>query len=501
MEVSCAQLQRVIDLYPEPEQPKVNRTYTGNSQRLDVEAYLGKYGIERTRTKDHKGSTLYLLKHCIFDPSHEDESAIGQTPEGKLFYQCFHNSCQNRTWKEARQAISGDEPLFSRYPHSNKEQWKVSEQRADAGRKAEFHFISLTEYMAGDLQPPQWRIKNILEDESLAVLFGPAESYKSFLAIDWGLSIAAQIPWNGHYVKGGLVFSIIGEGKNGYRRRIAAWLKANNVSKDFPFFVSDVPAQILNVESAQAVGNAINELRAEHGKPALVIIDTLARNFGPGHENDTKDMTTFISNLDEHIGRDFARLIVHHTGLSDQNRSRGNSALRAALDAEYKMSSKEGEIILCCTKMKDAPKFQPFHFMPKVIALGGTEQDPITSVVLSQVEGQQATVKLTTQWKDALNLLHKMCEGKVSESLSEWRKALYEKKIYTRGASYSACDTLSDKGLIVISGDYVRLSELSERVLFDLPGQGVDVSVLSSPLIRGGQSDTPRTKQQTTVII
>jgi len=28
--------------------------------------------------------------------------------------------------------------------------------------------------------------------------------------------------------------------------------------------------------------------------PVLVVIDTVARNFGPGDENSTKDMSTFI---------------------------------------------------------------------------------------------------------------------------------------------------------------------------------------------------------------
>ncbi|RLE45587.1 hypothetical protein DRJ25_05450, partial [Candidatus Woesearchaeota archaeon] len=37
---------------------------------------------------------------------------IGQTSEGKLFYQCFHDSCKNRTWQDAKQIISGDYKLF-----------------------------------------------------------------------------------------------------------------------------------------------------------------------------------------------------------------------------------------------------------------------------------------------------------------------------------------------------------------------------------------------------
>jgi len=64
------------------------------------------------KVKPHGDATLYCLEHCIFDPSHTgNESAIGQTADGKLFYQCFHNTCQGRTWEAAKQIISGDAKL------------------------------------------------------------------------------------------------------------------------------------------------------------------------------------------------------------------------------------------------------------------------------------------------------------------------------------------------------------------------------------------------------
>ena len=80
--------------------------------RLDVEAYCHAFGREVYGIKMNGGSTLYLLRECIFDPNHKNgEAAIGQTDDGKLFYQCFHDSCQGHTWKEAREAISGKDDL------------------------------------------------------------------------------------------------------------------------------------------------------------------------------------------------------------------------------------------------------------------------------------------------------------------------------------------------------------------------------------------------------
>ena len=86
-----------------------------NSKCLNVSGYLDKYGIELVKVKPYGSSTLYCLKCCVFDKSHmNNESAIGQTSDGKLFYQCFHNSCQGKTWHDARTVISGGDPLFEK---------------------------------------------------------------------------------------------------------------------------------------------------------------------------------------------------------------------------------------------------------------------------------------------------------------------------------------------------------------------------------------------------
>jgi len=75
-------------------------------------AYLNYYGIEVVTTKSKGSATFFCLKHCLFNPEHaNNESAIVQGDDGKLTYQCFHNSCQGRTWHDARAVISGGDTL------------------------------------------------------------------------------------------------------------------------------------------------------------------------------------------------------------------------------------------------------------------------------------------------------------------------------------------------------------------------------------------------------
>jgi hypothetical protein len=79
---------------------------------LDLARYLDHYGIAVKVEKANGSSTLHVLHNCVFDPSHSGgDAAIGQMEDGKLFYQCFHNSCQGRTWAEAREIISGSDRL------------------------------------------------------------------------------------------------------------------------------------------------------------------------------------------------------------------------------------------------------------------------------------------------------------------------------------------------------------------------------------------------------
>jgi hypothetical protein len=84
-----------------------------NAGRFDLAGYLDKYGVQIIQVKEHRGATLHILDTCLFDAGHADgEAAIGQTAEGKLFYQCFHDSCKKtRTWADARQKISGNDNL------------------------------------------------------------------------------------------------------------------------------------------------------------------------------------------------------------------------------------------------------------------------------------------------------------------------------------------------------------------------------------------------------
>jgi len=90
-------------------------------------------------------------------------------------------------------------------------------------------------------------------------------------------------------------------------------------------------------------------------KPGLVIIDTLAQTLGSGEENGT-GMTQFIANANA-LSVHFAAmvLVVHHVGLADDQRLRGHSSLRGAVEVQILCERVKGTLSTTMTlrKMKE----------------------------------------------------------------------------------------------------------------------------------------------------
>ncbi len=289
-------------------------------------------------------------------------------------------------------------------------------------KSRDFLFVHVSDLLSKP-KPVPWLIKEVLPQNCFASLFGPAGELKSFIALSISLSIATKNEFLGFPIhKQGPVFYLAGEGFFGIPARLRAWMLYNNVddSSIIPFFTSNQPAQLLDENSASQVTKAIEVLQADHCDPLLVVVDTLNRNFGPGDENSTADMTAFIAALDKIRCRfNCAILLVHHSGLSATDRSRGSSALRAALDLEFKIEKHKDNIRkLSCTKSKDFEPLQEIFIEPKQILLGwydSEDGEELDSLVLEKVDAPVAgpsIVKVSGAKRIALEALKRACFDK-----------------------------------------------------------------------------------------
>lgn len=218
-----------------------------------------------------------------------------------------------------------------------------------------------------ELTEIKWVVDDYIEADSLAQVFGDPSGGKSFVAIDLACCVATGKPWHGHDVKQGSVFYIAGEGHNGLARRLKAWQIGNGTSlAGVPLYKSHRAAQLYDATEAAVVAESIKQLSAEANCiPSMIVIDTLARNHG-GDENSTQDMNAFIQHLDVYLRQPWkcCVMVVHHSGVADKDRSRGSTALKGALDAEYKCQLDSGTktIAFESKKMKDAEMPSPKNF-------------------------------------------------------------------------------------------------------------------------------------------
>jgi KaiC/GvpD/RAD55 family RecA-like ATPase len=183
-----------------------------------------------------------------------------------------------------------------------------------------------------------WLIRDMLQPQSVAVVFGPPKGGKTFTTTDLLMHGAHGMEWHGHEVPRPLrVAFLAGEGRTGLKVRLHAWLEHHDTAQlggDFRLLPEalSLPDRVTEV---------VELLRVY--RPDAVAVDTLNAYYGPGDENSTQDMSSFVASLRrvrDAVG--CAVIVLHHTGLADAGRERGSNVLRAAADVVIQVGKDEG---------------------------------------------------------------------------------------------------------------------------------------------------------------
>jgi len=232
----------------------------------------------------------------------------------------------------------------------------------------------------------QWLIDQVMPADAFGVLYGPSGSYKSFIAMDMSASIASSMNWHGHDVdETGHVLYIGAEGAAGLHLRKKAWEIRNHKKLTNLAILSS--AVTINSGDIRNLIDLCGDLVEEIAEPIrLIVIDTLARSF-EGEENSATDMGEFVKACDylrETTGASI--LVIHHSGKDAEKGARGSSALRAACDFEYKVTSPGKKLSkISCTKAKDSDPFEDLSFKLNVVEIGRADKKgrAMTSLTLT----------------------------------------------------------------------------------------------------------------------
>ena len=315
-----------------------------------------------------------------------------------------------------------------------------------------------------EMRPPDWLLRGMLERDTLALVFGDPGTGKSFLAIDWACRVATGAPGaatqfgpvqcytspvRADRVSGG----VYGPGRS---TMASAWT-APPVRHPGPGHLRRGPTSGTRTgRRGRGAGRA----------PGLVVLDTLARSFGGGDENSTQDMSRFVSACDairQHWG--LTVLVVHHTGHADKSRARGAIALKAALDAEYRLTN-TGGLVLAATKMKEAEMPPPLALNLATVELPGLVDEygnPVTSAAIEVLDADTSAILSKVmakpgqrgKWQEiglavARRLAAEGDDGRAS--IKDWH-AECEKAGMRQSTRYHVLANLQTQGSIAVDGE------------------------------------------------
>lgn len=249
--------------------------------------------------------------------------------------------------------------------------------------------------------PLIWLIKGWLPKEGLVMVYGASNSGKTFAVLDMLLTMSTGRPdWQGRKVKEAACLYLCGEGKAGLRSRVAVWVQEHKGSTTGRFGVSIGPKQLNEPADLAYVSE---QIRLSGLQPEVIAIDTLNRFFS-GNENKADEIGSFLESLSELQAEHHALIIlIHHTGVSEeaQNRARGSSAIRGAVDVEIHVENNNGCITLTQTKQRDAELQEPVHLRLVSREVEGwfdEDGEPVRSAVLESLkEDEKRTIEATEE--------------------------------------------------------------------------------------------------------
>jgi hypothetical protein len=233
-------------------------------------------------------------------------------------------------------------------------------------------FVLWRESELGQFPPVEWfdGLTGVLPKHELVGLWGPGDSYKSFVALDWACHVASL---------GLPVLYIAAEGASGIQARIAAWKQHHEVAELLTLRIMPAPVRMHDPKDVEAFLDAVGAQLGAAAYGGLVVVDTLARNFVGGDENSAKDLGLFVEGA-EKIRRacSCAVLVVHHS-TKDGSSERGGESLRNASFAMYRFS-RTGlhSAVVTCERMKEAEPPRPVKLKPTVVNIAETVGDVLT---------------------------------------------------------------------------------------------------------------------------
>lgn len=327
--------------------------------------------------------------------------------------------------------------------------------------------IELLNYaQMASMPEPEWLVEGVIQKRSTALLFGKSNSFKSFLAIDIGLSVDAGKDWHGHTVSEGRVLFVATEGANGVGRlRIPAWYDHHQI-EDGSRRAFLYPQEIC-LDTPDDVSALIASMK-ERGGFALVVVDIFGGSM-KGSEIEDKVARAWVHGIQRILRETGASVLtVAHSGWQDETRARMHTHFWGSFDTRLRMEGDKDALTATLTveRHKDADSAGAFGF--RLQKSGGS----LVPVLDGDVRVTKQTRSLSPKLRLALGALDEVLAEKGAKRvgpdwpnadvvmMEDWRRHFYrmsgeDSPDTKRQAFKRAKDGLHEKRMIAFFDDHV----------------------------------------------
>jgi hypothetical protein len=215
---------------------------------------------------------------------------------------------------------------------------REAERVVNAEQRPPLRRVAVSEFLASP--QPTYLVPGLLYRDSLAVVFGPPGTAKTFLMLDLSLCLATGRAWRGEtLLPRTRVHYVMAEGQAVNVGRTLAWLTHHGIDPaELEGWFDPWPEAI--TLTPDGVGNYLEAVQAD--QPGLIVLDT-KHAMMDGDESRPADLKVLRDALEVIRGGSNASVVlVDHSGLGDVGRARGSNAQKGMVQGEIKMSTIAG---------------------------------------------------------------------------------------------------------------------------------------------------------------
>lgn len=267
---------------------------------------------------------------------------------------------------------------------------------------------TIDEFLDGEV--PAYLVPRMFYRDGLAVLFGAPGVAKSFLALDICLSLTSGHAWAlagttvPTYLTGrdggrGVAHYVMAEGAMTNRGRTRAWLHHHGVSREairgrfHPFTKHIIELTPTGVAEYLTI--------VERDRPDIVFLDTKNLMF-VGRESQGEDygvMLRVMHSIRRAAGG-CAVILIDHSGLGDQTRTRGGNAQKGGIETEIMVIDEDGVRLVENTRDKSGvqgARIWRFRLLQIDELRTSPDMDP-PAVIVPVSEDEHRPVKIEGSW-------------------------------------------------------------------------------------------------------